>query len=168
MNVSEFEAQLGKPPLNPKSFLPFQTLTHQLEYTPEDFLIFSNQGGNGQYSINRQKIGAGTYKYSIVSLTFGYIFTVVSDQTQTGGNTMGNSIKEYFDAHTDQRMLLKYAILFGASLAVVYLTYAMAHDMISVELVVFIPMVIAYLNEKIKPLDPNKPWAIIGAKGKKK
>ena len=83
MNIAEFELALGKAPLNPKSFSAFQTLTFQVEYTPEDFLLFMSQGSNPAYSVNRQKSGLNTYKYSVVSLAGGYIFTIVSDQVQT-------------------------------------------------------------------------------------
>jgi len=89
MAIAEFEAQLGKPPLIPKSFSAFQTLTHQIEYTPDDFISYINQGSNNTYSVNKQKQGASIYKYSVVSLTGGLIFTVVSDQTQTGAGIFG-------------------------------------------------------------------------------
>jgi len=89
MAIAEFEAQLGKPPLIPKTFSAFQTLTHQIEYTPEDFITFMHQGSNGAYSVNKQKQGASIYKYSVVTLTGGLISTVVSDQTQTGAGIFG-------------------------------------------------------------------------------
>lgn len=85
MNVAEFEQQLGKVPVKPVSFLAFSTLTHQIEYTPEDFIAYMGQGSNGAYSVNKQKTGSTSYKYSVISLTGGWITTVVSDQTQTGG-----------------------------------------------------------------------------------
>ena len=78
------------------------------------------------------------------------------------------NIKEYFDAHTDQRMLFKYAVIFAASLAVVYLTYKLNTGNVPVEFITLVPIAIAFLNEKIKPLDPNKPWIIVGAQAKKR
>ena len=89
MNVAEFEGKLMKPPLVPKTMSLFQTLTHQIEYTPEDFITYIDQGSNNAYSVNKQKMGASTYRYSVVSLTGGYILTTVSDQTQTGAGIFG-------------------------------------------------------------------------------
>lgn len=84
MNIAEFEAKLVKPPLVPKTISVFQTLTHQIEYTPDDFITYIDQGSNNAYSVNKQKVGASTYRYSVISLSGGYILTTVSDQTQTG------------------------------------------------------------------------------------
>lgn len=88
MDVTQFESELKKPPLTPVSFSAFQTLTHQIEYTPADFLAYMTQGSNASYSVNKKKIGASTYGYSIITLTGGYISTVVSNQTTMGGNAM--------------------------------------------------------------------------------
>jgi hypothetical protein len=88
VNIAEFEAQLTKPLLVPKIMLVYQTLTHQIEYTPEDFLMYIHQGSNTEYSVNKQKTGAGIYKYSVITLTGGYILTTVSDQVQTGSGVL--------------------------------------------------------------------------------
>ena len=95
MNITEFEGKLMKPPLVPKSMSVFQTLTHQVEYLPDDFTTYLDQGSNSAYAVNKQKIGISTYRYSIVSLTGGYIFTTVSDQVQTSAGLFG-FLKRFF------------------------------------------------------------------------
>jgi len=169
MNTQQFEAAIQNRFVLLKSTMQLNALLFTSEYEPEEFVKKMNAPGNASQFVDKLKVGLGKWKYSSNTLTGGYIWCAVSDEPTmtTGGNEMGN-IKEYFDIHPDQRMLLKYGIIFGASLGVVYLTYELSSGLISPEFVTLVPIAIAFLNEKVKPLDPNKPWAIIGAAPKRK
>lgn len=169
MNSQEFEAAIQGRIVCPKSAIQYSAILFQTEYPPEEMVKKMNAPGNATQYMDKMKNGAGIWKYFCNTMTGGYIFCIVNDNPPTTGVKGDNmGIREYFDAHTDQRMLLKYAIIFGASLAVVYLTFALQNNLVSMEYVALVPVAIAWLNEKVKPLDPNKPWAIIGAAPKKK
>jgi len=160
----DFEKSIQNRTVNVLTTLQLSALLFQTEYAPDQFAKKMNAPGNSSQLVDKQKIGAASWKYSCNTLTGGYIYCTVTNQSTQGDGKM--KIKEYFDAHTDQRMLLKYAVIFGASLAVVYLTFALSSNLVSPEFVTLVPIAIAFLNEKVKPLDPNKPWMLIGA-GKK-
>jgi hypothetical protein len=78
---------------------------------------------------------------------------------------MKMGIKEYFDGHTDQRLLCKYAFLCAGGIVLAYATADIAQ--VPPEYYAFATMALAYLNEKFKLLNPLEPWPIVGA-GKKK
>ena len=78
------------------------------------------------------------------------------------------SVKDYFDQHTDQRLLVKYVLLGIGGGVLTYAAAYVASGTLPVEYVVLATTLVSYCNEKFKLLSPLEPWPVLGAQGKKK
>jgi len=117
MNVQEFEQALGNRIVKPISNLQLQAF-FQKQYTPEDIIKIMTTGSNTAYSVDKEQAGAGLWKYSVNTLSSGYIFCKVHEQT-TGGN-MGEidwlkTVESVLDSHTTTRKFIKGAVIFGVT-----------------------------------------------------
>jgi hypothetical protein len=137
--------------------------------TDSDFLPYTNMltilvenRDDISNCVRKRAEGVGNTSFYFRNVQGTQYFKTVLNNATTGGGNMGN-IKQYFDEHPDQRMLFKYGVIYGASLAAAFLGYKLSQGAFTGELLMLIPVVIAYLNEKVKPLDPSKPWPIVGS-----
>ena len=99
MNIQEFETALQGRILAPKKVVSFSTMFFQKEYTPEDFVKIMNAGSNSVYFVDKQQQGAGIYKYSVNTLTGGYISTAVSDMQTSAKKqiTLFSAVRMWFE-----------------------------------------------------------------------
>jgi hypothetical protein len=172
MNKQELEEQLQHRVLTPKTVIQFSSLLFSTEYTPEDFITKMNAPGNSYQLVDCQKNGLGIWKYSVNTLTGGYIFCILNEnQTASkgtgitqGGNSMG--IREWFETdtlHRDLRSLVKHGIILGISWGVTYAAALVSNGLVSQEHIPFVMVVLSVINDKLKLIDPDKPWPIVGA-----
>lgn len=86
--ISDFESNFPGRIRSPLSNTRLSA-AYMKKYTPEDFISWMSEGSNPAYSIDKKKIGAAAYSYSVDTLSDGFVYTEVSDnQTMTGGSIM--------------------------------------------------------------------------------
>lgn len=83
------------------------------------------------------------------------------------GDVVNMGIREYFDSHPDQRMLVKYGVICIGGVILTYAGSALAGGQVPVEYVAFYTAALAWFSDKFKLLNPLEPWPVIGA-GKRK
>lgn len=122
MNTQELEEALQHRILNPKSSTQFSALFFSTEYQPEDFARKMNAPGNSSQLVDKQKNGLGIWKFSVNTLTGGYIYCIAYDNPATGegGDRMGlkEDTEAWFARHHTSRKFVKGTILAAAGLAV--------------------------------------------------
>lgn len=130
------------------------------------FRILDNNAEDVSKCVRKRSEGISTTAFYLRGRKGDQYFKVVlNNATQTGGGYM-TTIKEYFDKHQDQRLLVKYTIL---AIGGIFFTYAAAYASsgnVPPEFAAILSMGVAYLNDKFKLLSPLEPWAIIGARDK--
>jgi hypothetical protein len=85
MNSLEFEAAIQGRVVCPKSAVQYSAILFQTEYPPEEMVKKMNSPGNATQLMDKQKNGAGIWKYFCNTMTGGYIFCIVNDNPPTTG-----------------------------------------------------------------------------------
>lgn len=85
MDSTEFEAAIQNRIVLPKSAIQYSAILFQTEYPCEEMVKKMNAPGNATQLMDKQKNGAGIWKYSTNTLTGGYIFCVVNDNPPAMG-----------------------------------------------------------------------------------
>lgn len=167
MSSADFENAMEQRILHPVSDVQLFGL-FQKQYTPEEFIRILHIPMNTEQLVDKNNLGVNQFKYSANTLAGGSIACVIKDTPQTlgeGGSPMNFSgIRQYFDAHPNQRIVFKQCVIAGIGVALWAATYFAFK--VPPEYAVVWTTIVQMVNDKYKVLSPFEPWILIGASKK--
>jgi hypothetical protein len=169
ISANELEKRIGHERIVPtKTSMQLNALLFSNEYTPINFVKKLNNKVNLLHPIERQKAGAGIYKYYANTLSGGYIFCVAqTEATGTRGDEAMNPVEEYFSQHKTQLSLFKHGMVLLVPAATAFFIWAITTYAMEWQFAAIVLMALNWLQMKVSALNPNAYWQGVGADKKK-